>query len=160
MTFTADGSRVSGASDSFDDIFAAAASGGAGASGDDGACYAGKMSPDEIGPAFGLIESTLLVMPARDAVSMISRLADRLTATEMKILARTVRDAAGPGPDRETEDLADPEGKKSKKERKKKSDRAAAAKNNPELTEQLSTCLLYTSPSPRDRQKSRMPSSA
>ena len=24
----------------------------------------------------------------------------------------------------------------------------------------LSTCLLYTSPSPRDRQKSRMPSSA
>ena len=26
--------------------------------------------------------------------------------------------------------------------------------------EQLSCCLLYTSPSPRDRQKSRMPSSA
>ena len=26
--------------------------------------------------------------------------------------------------------------------------------------EQLSGCLLYTSPSPRDRQKSRMPSSA
>ena len=26
--------------------------------------------------------------------------------------------------------------------------------------EQLYTCLLYTSPSPRDRQKSRMPSSA
>ena len=26
--------------------------------------------------------------------------------------------------------------------------------------EKLSTCLLYTSPSPRDRQKSRMPSSA
>ena len=25
---------------------------------------------------------------------------------------------------------------------------------------QLTTCLLYTSPSPRDRQKSRMPSSA
>ena len=24
----------------------------------------------------------------------------------------------------------------------------------------ISTCLLYTSPSPRDRQKSRMPSSA
>ena len=27
-------------------------------------------------------------------------------------------------------------------------------------TEELSHCLLYTSPSPRDRQKSRMPSSA
>ena len=26
--------------------------------------------------------------------------------------------------------------------------------------EQVQTCLLYTSPSPRDRQKSRMPSSA
>ena len=26
--------------------------------------------------------------------------------------------------------------------------------------EELLTCLLYTSPSPRDRQKSRMPSSA
>ena len=29
-----------------------------------------------------------------------------------------------------------------------------------EIFEQLNTCLLYTSPSPRDRQKSRMPSSA
>ena len=28
------------------------------------------------------------------------------------------------------------------------------------VTDQFSTCLLYTSPSPRDRQKSRMPSSA
>ena len=28
------------------------------------------------------------------------------------------------------------------------------------LCEQLFPCLLYTSPSPRDRQKSRMPSSA
>ena len=27
-------------------------------------------------------------------------------------------------------------------------------------TQGVSTCLLYTSPSPRDRQKSRMPSSA
>ena len=27
-------------------------------------------------------------------------------------------------------------------------------------TDGLNTCLLYTSPSPRDRQKSRMPSSA
>ena len=29
-----------------------------------------------------------------------------------------------------------------------------------EADDQLNTCLLYTSPSPRDRQKSRMPSSA
>ena len=28
------------------------------------------------------------------------------------------------------------------------------------LSDDLHTCLLYTSPSPRDRQKSRMPSSA
>ena len=28
------------------------------------------------------------------------------------------------------------------------------------ITGQAETCLLYTSPSPRDRQKSRMPSSA
>ena len=30
----------------------------------------------------------------------------------------------------------------------------------PEEVEQLVTCLLYTSPSPRDRTRSRMPSSA
>ena len=29
-----------------------------------------------------------------------------------------------------------------------------------EMTAKMSDCLLYTSPSPRDRQKSRMPSSA
>ena len=34
------------------------------------------------------------------------------------------------------------------------------AKNLEEVVEQLEGCLLYTSPSPRDRQKSRMPSSA
>ena len=33
-----------------------------------------------------------------------------------------------------------------------------AKKQNPSI--QVSSCLLYTSPSPRDRQKSRMPSSA
>ena len=32
--------------------------------------------------------------------------------------------------------------------------------NAPEERERGITCLLYTSPSPRDRQKSRMPSSA
>ena len=31
---------------------------------------------------------------------------------------------------------------------------------DPETLELCATCLLYTSPSPRDRQKSRMPSSA
>ena len=29
-----------------------------------------------------------------------------------------------------------------------------------EVLEEMQVCLLYTSPSPRDRQKSRMPSSA
>ena len=33
-------------------------------------------------------------------------------------------------------------------------------KRQKELDERATTCLLYTSPSPRDRQKSRMPSSA
>ena len=33
-------------------------------------------------------------------------------------------------------------------------------KDGGELVMQLENCLLYTSPSPRDRQKSRMPSSA
>ena len=35
-----------------------------------------------------------------------------------------------------------------------------ANKKFPELGGHIGTCLLYTSPSPRDRQKSRMPSSA
>src|SRR5674476_436112 len=39
-------------------------------------------------------------------------------------------------------------------------DLTAARATNRELMAQLNTCLLYTSPSPRDRQKSRMPSSA
>ena len=33
-------------------------------------------------------------------------------------------------------------------------------KRNGDSVEGIETCLLYTSPSPRDRQKSRMPSSA
>ena len=35
-----------------------------------------------------------------------------------------------------------------------------AQNGNPDAYEQAKDCLLYTSPSPRDRQKSRMPSSA
>mgnify|MGYP003377963932 CR=1 FL=1 len=43
--------------------------------------------------------------------------------------------------------------------------RTAAAKNEqpqgfPAMLEQFKGCLLYTSPSPRDRTRSRMPSSA
>ena len=34
------------------------------------------------------------------------------------------------------------------------------SKQKPKFKGLLTTCLLYTSPSPRDRQKSRMPSSA
>ena len=40
----------------------------------------------------------------------------------------------------------------------KKEMRAKIALHYPEVERE--TCLLYTSPSPRDRQKSRMPSSA
>ena len=36
----------------------------------------------------------------------------------------------------------------------------SATSRPPRGTEQNGVCLLYTSPSPRDRQKSRMPSSA
>ena len=36
----------------------------------------------------------------------------------------------------------------------------AATVSDPHTLDQLKTCLLYTSPSPRDREKSRMPSSA
>ena len=35
-----------------------------------------------------------------------------------------------------------------------------AMAGSPPVAERLHLCLLYTSPSPRDRQKSRMPSSA
>ena len=42
----------------------------------------------------------------------------------------------------------------------KGNDTAATYENLRLFTEVLSICLLYTSPSPRDRQKSRMPSSA
>ena len=34
------------------------------------------------------------------------------------------------------------------------------ASDLPELLDKISNCLLYTSPSPRDRTRSRMPSSA
>ena len=37
---------------------------------------------------------------------------------------------------------------------------AAAPAAKPAAAARLGACLLYTSPSPRDRQKSRMPSSA
>ena len=39
-------------------------------------------------------------------------------------------------------------------------DREEFAENNNDYTAESVTCLLYTSPSPRDRQKPRMPSSA
>ena len=42
----------------------------------------------------------------------------------------------------------------------KKFELACKKKINPKTVSKLKTCLLYTSPSPRDRQKSRMPSSA
>ena len=44
--------------------------------------------------------------------------------------------------------------------RKKRKVMAQEVKEFSELVKDQYTCLLYTSPSPRDRQKSRMPSSA
>ena len=46
------------------------------------------------------------------------------------------------------------------KETKKKSVSAGAVMCGGAAIQWISSCLLYTSPSPRDRQKSRMPSSA
>ena len=46
--------------------------------------------------------------------------------------------------------------RKRRAERKK----ATAARNKRKKARERAACLLYTSPSPRDRQKSRMPSSA
>ena len=45
-------------------------------------------------------------------------------------------------------------------ELKAKSDVATELAQLHEQVKQIAICLLYTSPSPRDRQKSRMPSSA
>ena len=39
-------------------------------------------------------------------------------------------------------------------------DHTTVARRLQALEKQVGSCLLYTSPSPRDRQKSRMPSSA
>ena len=44
--------------------------------------------------------------------------------------------------------------------RKKRKEGEKALAEHIENLERLKLCLLYTSPSPRDRQKSRMPSSA
>ena len=41
-----------------------------------------------------------------------------------------------------------------------KNKKAAYSKREEEKANRIVNCLLYTSPSPRDRQKSRMPSSA
>ena len=58
-------------------------------------------------------------------------------------------------------DLAKFEKPKKKKEEPKKTDAAAdRKKRRKRIVSNNKGCLLYTSPSPRDRQKSRMPSSA
>ena len=41
-----------------------------------------------------------------------------------------------------------------------KSDESSEVFNETKIRRGINSCLLYTSPSPRDRQKSRMPSSA
>ena len=50
--------------------------------------------------------------------------------------------------------------KKEKKENGKREKRKKEKKEKKVRKKKIQPCLLYTSPSPRDRQKSRMPSSA
>ena len=65
-----------------------------------------------------------------------------------------------------TQSVSDKRFEQERKKREKENFNAAknalkrAINATPELAELSSACLLYTSPSPRDRQKSRMPSSA
>ena len=96
--------------------------------------YAGKLAPGQISSTFASIEDTLLVMPPADAIRMVGRLSGRLSSVETQILAANLADTDS---ERDTEDLASQGGKRSKKKRKKATKRAKAAKNNPELTDEL-----------------------
>ncbi len=96
--------------------------------------YVGMLSPGDLWSTFGLIEDTLLVMPPAEAIAMVGRLGSRLSAVETQILAANLADT---GSDRDTENLAAKAGKTSKKQRKKATKRAKAARNNPELTDEL-----------------------
>ena len=109
------------------------------------------------------VDHQLSHVPAKTALELIEFCRRRLEATESRILADRYEKGAT---DRDVEDLAKgSDGKTSKAQAKKKARRAKATNANPDLADRLakgdmSSCLLYTSPSPRDQRGSRMPSSA
>ena len=125
------------------------------------------------------IDHQLHHVPAKTALELVEFCRRRLEATEARILADRYEKGAS---DRDVEDMAKgSDNKTSKAAAKRKARRAKATNANPDLADRLAkghmsseqvdviadaadetdgACLLYTSPSPRDRQKSRMPSSA
>ena len=56
--------------------------------------------------------------------------------------------------------IISPRNKKIAQGLKRKFKKIVIAKNNQQIVDQSNCCLLYTSPSPRDKRQSRMPSSA
>ena len=109
------------------------------------------------------VDHQLHHVPAKSALELIEFCRRRLDASESRILADRYEKGAS---DRDVEDMAKgSDGKTSKATAKRKARRAKATNANPDLADRLakgdmSSCLLYTSPSPRDRTRSRMPSSA
>ena len=101
-------------------------------------------STDDVDAAMQLIIGVLKTMPIEEAMHRGTRYQNWLIGLEAELFARNI--AAGAS-DRDNEKLAGEGRKTTKKTAKKRAKRGKA-------------CLLYTSPSPRDRQKSRMPSSA
>ena len=81
----------------------------------------------------------------RDGFAVIA-LSGRLTATGAPLLRKAVNDLVAGGDSRIVIDMTDLQ--------------FVDSSGLGALVGGLKSCLLYTSPSPRDRQKSRMPSSA
>ena len=76
-----------------------------------------------------------------------------MAADIQKVLRRDLRHLAGSDQDERVEDHLE-------KAMANYEELRQVEKGHREMMDQFLTCLLYTSPSPRDRQKSRMPSSA
>ena len=90
---------------------------------------------------------------------------EELTSTEVDAKGEETPDAEKPNKVAEHKDIddADQTVTSKKDEKPEKSDRNPEISTQAEFAgdaDQVVACLLYTSPSPRDRQKSRMPSSA
>lgn len=98
------------------------------------ACDAAAFSSGDIRPVFRQIIETIMSMPDGQAMGELGWLGCQVTAAEVRVLARAQRRGST---DRETEDLADRNGKKSKKQRKTAAKRGATARNNPELVSHI-----------------------